>query len=82
MQTPKLKNVTIRWPGESRAVDVGGTFTKGPDYGIFTLVVDGRELVSGMNIDLEIFKDARGFRGTRRIRSGLTAEIVPRNTGR
>ncbi|MDA1044389.1 MAG: hypothetical protein O3C57_04110, partial [Verrucomicrobia bacterium] len=39
-QTPKLLAVTIDWPGNEQFVDVGGTFSKGPDYGIFKLTVD------------------------------------------
>jgi hypothetical protein len=81
-QTPKLKDVTIRWPGDETLVNISGTLTKGPDYGIYELTVDGQELKTGLNVDLEIFKDVRGFKGTRRVTSELTAEVVPRNTGR
>lgn len=79
--TPKLKDVTIRWPGEARVVDIGGTITKGPDYGVFELTVDGKPLRTGVTIDLEIFKDARGHGKTRRFRSRLKSEIRPRNGG-
>lgn len=82
LAAPKLKDVTLRWTGEEQFVDVGGTFTKGPDYGIFELTVDGQEIKTGISIDLEIFKDSRGYRGTRTIRSALTSEITPRNSGR
>jgi hypothetical protein len=81
-QTPKLRDVTITWQGAQQLVDIGGTFTTGPDYGITKVTVDGEELKTGLNVDLEIFQDVRGFRGTQRLTSGLTAEVVPRNTGR
>ena len=82
LQTPKLKDVTIKWTGEQMAVDVGGTSTKGPDYGIVGLTVNGEELKSGVIIDLEIFEDTRGYGATKRITSSLTTEITPRNTER
>jgi len=80
--TPKLQDVTIKWPGPEQFVDIGGTFTKGPDYGIFELRVDDELLVTGLNIDLEIFKDCLGHLGMTRLTSALTAEVTPRNTGR
>ena len=80
--TPRLKDVTINWEGEESLVDVGATITRGPEYGIFELKVDGRTLKTGLNVDLEIFKDVPGYRGSRRITSALTSEVVPRNTGR
>ena len=64
-------------------MDIGGTFTKGPDYGVFKVSVDGREIKTGVVIDLEIFEQARGYRGANRtIRSSLTSEVTPLNTGR
>jgi hypothetical protein len=80
--TPKVKDVTLRWGGAEQFVDIVGTFTKGPEYGIFELTIDGQPLKMGVNVELEIFKDVRGFRGTRRVRSAVSAEITPRNTGR
>jgi len=81
LTTPRLHDVTIEWQGEERLVDVGGTLTKGPDYGIFELTVDGESLTTGLNIDLEIFKDVPGYAGERRLTSWLTSELVPRNSG-
>ncbi len=80
--TPQLKDVTIDWTGESTMVDIGGTFTKGPDYGIFQLRVDGEPLKMGVSIDLEIYKEVLGHRGKQMVTSGLTTEIEPRNTGK
>jgi len=82
LKTPLLKSVTVAWPGETRVVDIGGTFTKGPDYGVFKLTVDGRDLNTGIRVDLEIFKDVRGYySGKKRMISSLTSEVRPRNTG-
>jgi hypothetical protein len=81
--TPRLKDVTIRWTGPEKIVDVGIVATKGPDYGVFNVKVDGKSLVSGLEVELQIFKDARGFRGeTKRMTSSLKAEVDPRNSGR
>ncbi|MGQ9663181.1 MAG: PulJ/GspJ family protein [Kiritimatiellia bacterium] len=82
MSTPRLKGVTVKWTGETRVVDVGGIFTKGPDYGLFELYVDGKKLSMGLLINLQIFKDTRGQGGTQRLTSSLTSEVYPRNTGR
>jgi hypothetical protein len=80
--TPKLRDVQIDWPGDTRAIDVGGTFTKGPDFGVFQLLIDGKPLQAGIQVDLEIFRDARGYGGARRITSALTTEVQPLNTWR
>ena len=67
--------------GEERLIDVGGTFTKGTDYGMFGLKVEGQALVQGIIIDLEIFDYIRIHGGSNEIRSVLTSEVTPRNTG-
>lgn len=77
--SPMLKDVTIRWTGPERVVDIGGTFSKGPDYGILSVTVDDREVITGVSIELEIFREAWGYRGSRTITSQLTAEVSPRN---
>ena len=81
MSAPRLKDVTIKWHGPQRMVDIVGTFTKGPDYGAFEVTMDGTEILTGILVDLEIFDDVRGHAGTRRLTSQLAAEICPRNTG-
>jgi len=82
-ETPRLKDVTLRWQGERRITDVGGTFTTGPDYGIFKLLVDGNELKKGVRVELTIFEDVAGFAGkTKRVTSSMVAEVEPRNTGK
>ncbi len=81
-ETPQLKDVTIDWVGERQLVDIGGIFTKGPDYGIFEISVDGQPLRSALIIDLEIYKDIILEEGTsRRITSSLKADLTPRNSG-
>ena len=81
LATPVLKDVIIRWPGPERLVDVFASVTKGPDYGVFELTVDGEPLKTGVVIDLDIFDDVRTHKGTQRLRSRLVSEIAPRNSG-
>ncbi len=82
-RTPRLKDVTLSWNGERRITDVGGTVTVGPDYGIFAMTVDGKDLVKGVTIELEIYQDVTGFGGMqKRLTSSMTTEIEPRNTGK
>jgi prepilin-type N-terminal cleavage/methylation domain-containing protein len=78
--TPKLKEFTIKWHGPERAVDIGGDFTRGPEYGVFEVMADGREIVTGLSVDIEIYKGTRSFSDSKTLRSGLTVEINPRNT--
>jgi type II secretory pathway pseudopilin PulG/uncharacterized Zn-binding protein involved in type VI secretion len=81
--TPKLRDVTITWTGPEQITDVSTVVTKGPDYGIFGVTVDGKALVGGLSIDLEIFETIPGLNGTTQLlTSAMTAEIEPRNTGK
>lgn len=80
--SPKLHGVRISWQGDKTYVDVGGTFTKGPDYGVWELQVDGQRLVRGITVNLEIFEDIYSRQGPRRITSTLASEVTPRNTGK
>lgn len=81
---PRVKHVAIDWAGDTRVVDVGGSVTTGPDYGIFELTVDGNPLVRGITIDLTIYQDVWGFSPgvTNRLTSSVSAEVEPRNTGK
>jgi hypothetical protein len=83
-QTPKLKDVLVTWPGETRLVDISGVFTKGPDYGITEVTVDGKQLARGIQANLTIYEDVRSSGGssTTRLTSALSMEIEPRNTGK
>lgn len=80
--TPKLRDTRILWRGDTMAVDIGGTFSMGPDYGIFSLLVDGQPLKKGVVVNVEIFDYARAHGATNRITSMATTEVTPRNSGR
>jgi len=82
VSTPTLKDVTIRWPGETRMVDLTATITKGPNFGVFGVEANGTEIKKALAIDLTIFDDVRSFGKTKRITSSLSSEVMPRNTGR
>lgn len=80
--TPRLKDVSIEWESERQLVNVGGIFSKGPEFGIFEVSVDGQPIRSGLILDLEIYKDLQTMnRATRRVTSSLRAELTPRNSG-
>ena len=81
---PTLKDVAIRWTGANTVADIGGTVTKGPEYGIFDVYVDDRPLTKGLTVDLTIYEDVIGFGGdgSNRMTSTMSTEIEPRNTGK
>ncbi len=82
--TPRVKDLTIKWGGETRVADMGATITKGPSQGIFELTVDGQILMKGIGIDLDIYEDVRGI-GTSNVThltSSVSTEIEPRNSGK
>lgn len=81
-RSPKLNDLSVGWTGVVSMVDIGGTLTMGPQYGVFKIEVDGVVITKCLTVDLEIYKDTAGFAGTRRITSALSAEIQPRNTGK
>jgi hypothetical protein len=80
--TPKLRDVTVAWNGKTRLVDIMGTFTKGPDYGVVEMSVDGQRIISALTIDLEIFKAVRGYGPVQTNKSRLVSEVSPRNSGK
>lgn len=83
LQGPSLRNFILRWPGETRMVDLGGSFETGPDCGIVELLVDGTQLIQGVTVDLTVFTNARmGPGATTRLTSSTYTEMSPRNTGR
>ena len=83
LATPKLKDLTIDWTGDTQLVNISGTFTKGPEYGIVEVLVDNMPLQSALTINLLIYKDVLGLKGTtRRVTSSSVADIRPRNTGK
>ena len=79
---PKLRNVTLRWTGQTMIADIGGVFARGPDHGIFEMTVDGAPLARGVTFNLQIFETV--FKGgtTQLVKSAVSAEIEPRNTGK
>ena len=82
LNTPKLKDLTVDWIGETQLVNISGTLTKGPDYGVVSVSVDNAPLQSALSINLRIYKDLFSLRNTtKRITSSLIADIRPRNTG-
>jgi len=74
-----LKNLSIKWPGGDKMVDVSGYFTRRPDYGIFSVKVDDEALTKGLEVKLDISENI-GLNRT--ITKTLTVEAEPRNTGR
>lgn len=71
------------WDGEEKYVDVAAQLLKSPDCGIFRVDVDGRDLVQGVTMEIEIFKDVRTQGAAKeRLRSAMTAEVEPRNSGK
>ncbi|MDD5704281.1 MAG: type II secretion system protein [Kiritimatiellae bacterium] len=78
--TPLLRSVTIGWPGEDRIVDVGGVITVGPDFGAYSLTVDGEKVIRGLHVALEIYKDVPGTGGAKRLTSSMSIEVEPRNS--
>ncbi|MFH0907457.1 MAG: prepilin-type N-terminal cleavage/methylation domain-containing protein [bacterium] len=82
-QTPKLKNVAIRFAGENTVVDIGGAVSKGPNYGIFELTVDGLKLQKGVTVAMQVYSDIGTPKGgTKRLVSKASVEVEPRNTGK
>jgi len=81
--TPRLRWARVTYPGLTKYVDVAGELLKGPDCGIFTVKVNGKELVRGVTMEIEIFKDVRGIGGIPiRLKSAASAEVDPRNSGK
>lgn len=81
--TPRLRWVRFQWTGDKKYVNVAAELLKGPDCGIFTVQVNGKELVRGVTMEIEIFKDIRGVGGkTLRLISGISAEVDPRNSNK
>ena len=83
VDTPKLRDVAIQWPGETRSVDIGGTFINGPDCGQFEATVDGQSLASPLRITLELLQPVRSFNNTMEtLASKAMFELYPRNNGK
>ena len=79
-----LKKVNIKWPGESTpggttVVSLSGHITTRPEYGRFSVEVDGKSLTKGLGLTLELTKDVFGVGPVTR---SISTEIEPRNTDR
>ena len=79
-----LKKVNIKWPGESTLggtsiVNLSGYITTRPEYGRFSVKVDGNTLTKGLGVTLELTKNIFGIGSVTR---SISSEIEPRNTGR
>jgi hypothetical protein len=80
--TPRLRQVTIAWPGQPRIVDVAASYTMGPNQGIYELYVDGMPLIKGLTVELEVFEEVRlPARQLERLTARVVEEFEPRNTG-
>jgi type II secretory pathway component PulJ len=81
--TPCLRRVRVGWPGEEKIVSFSGIGTRGPDYGVYEVSLDGSPLVRSVRLDLTIYQDILMEGGQmRRITSSMIADIDPRNTGK
>ncbi|MDA3923565.1 MAG: hypothetical protein PF904_02565 [Kiritimatiellae bacterium] len=80
-ETPRLQHVLIKWNGESKYVDVTANLLKSPDCGRFKVEVDGKPLIKGVTMEIEVFKDVP-MMGSKmqRLRSAVMAEVEPRNS--
>ncbi len=78
-KTSILKDVSIYWPGNTTMVDISSYLTKKPDYGIFTVEIDGQKLTKGFEVKISITEDlTTGSTVTR----SINAELEPRNTNK
>ena len=79
--TPRLNRVFMSWDGEEKYVDINGSIMKSPDCGIFKVEVDGKPLIRGVTMEIEIFKDIMSMGKKKgRLKSTMVAEIEPRNS--
>ncbi len=59
LETPYLCDLAITWKGAAKLVDMGGKFSHGPDYGKFTVLLDGAPLATvNAFIDFELERQA------------------------
>ncbi len=75
---PQFDEATLQWPGQTALVEISGEYTKRPNYGTFTVKVDGATIVNALEIELEAQKTYQGKTET----VSLAAEVKPKNTGK
>ncbi len=79
--TPKLRDLSIQWPGQTRVVDVGGIFVNGPEYGQFEARIDDQSLSSPLRVTLQLREDIRGYNNTTKtMYAEGSFELTPRNS--
>ena len=78
VSTPWVDNIKVTWPGETKMCDISGYFAQDTDYGIIKLLVDGNELIKGIELDVTVYED---FQGTD-YETSIKTEVEPRNTGK
>jgi len=77
--TSVLKDVSIYWPGNTTMVDIGGYFTKKSNYGKFTIEIDGKKLIKGVEVKLAATERCSAGRDITR---STLVEVEPRNTNK
>ncbi|HOM59329.1 MAG TPA: hypothetical protein PK770_05640, partial [Kiritimatiellia bacterium] len=82
--TPRIRWARFTWDGEEKYVEVTAELLKSPDCGMFEVKVDNKPLVHGVTMEIEIFKDVKAMSGAKqeRLKSAMTAEVEPRNSGK
>ncbi len=82
--TPRIRWARFTWDGEEKYVEVTAELLKNPDCGMFEVKVDNKPLVHGVTMEIEIFKDVKAMSGAKqeRLKSAMTAEVEPRNSGK
>ena len=81
--TPNFQNFQIKWPGETRMVDIGGIFVNGPSNGQFIVTMDNQPLASPLRVMLELEQEIEGMNKQKKtMHSRAMFELSPRNTGR
>jgi len=76
LETAKLLDVAVLWPGVRRGVDIGVTVEQGPEMGICQLLVDDLEpSPAALRMSFSISKDVRGEPYTKT----FAVEASPRN---
>jgi hypothetical protein len=80
--SPVLRDVTLRWPGPTRIVDIAATLTTGPNKGIYEVRIDGAPLIKAVTGFIEVYRDVRSQGGKmRRLTAVASEELQPRNNG-
>ncbi|NQU95410.1 MAG: prepilin-type N-terminal cleavage/methylation domain-containing protein [Candidatus Omnitrophica bacterium] len=78
VNAPWVDNILVTWPGETTMCDISGYFAQDSDYGIIKLLVDGNELIKGMEFNVTVYEDFQGAVYT----TSQQTEVEPRNTGK